>query len=132
MDDLAAIAALRRAYFAAYEAGDATAIPDFVSDDTILNTPTGSVRGKADIGAHYARMFAGMRVRFEDFSDETDASGDLGFCRGRYKLSLTLDGAAPVERAGRYLVIFKRNPASRYGWSVHREVVQPLAMDELG
>jgi ketosteroid isomerase-like protein len=125
--DIDAINRLRSDYFAAYSTGDVDSIVACVSEATLLNTPTARVQGVAQIRDHYAGMFAGNRMRFLDLTDDVEVGGEFAFCSGRYRL--TLMGDAPAERAGRYLVIFKRNAASRYGWSVHRELVQPLPLD---
>jgi uncharacterized protein (TIGR02246 family) len=133
MTDTDAINALRTTYFAAYDSGDVAAIADLVGPETVLNTPTGSVSGRDAILAHYGRTFAAMQAVFEDQLDEVEVCGDMAFTRGCYRLTLLPRSGAgePVARAGRYLVILKRNADSIFGWTIHREVVQTLSLDQV-
>lgn len=133
MTDTDAINALRAAYFAAYDSGDVAVIADLVGPQTVLNTPTGSVHGDNAIIDHYRRTFAAMRAVFEDQLDEVEVCGDMAFTRGCYRLTLLprSGGGDPVIRAGRYLVILKRNRSCVFGWTIHREVVQTLPLDQV-
>lgn len=133
MSDIAAINALRAAYFAAYDSGDVAAIAGLVGEETVLNTPTGSVAGTAAILAHYRDVFADRRAVFADHLDEVEVSGDIAFTRGTYRLTLLPRRGAgeAIERAGRYLVLLKRQPDAHYGWRIHREVVQSLPLDQV-
>lgn len=43
-----------------------------------------------------------------------DAAGDLAYSRGRYTLSLTPPGGAPVEDIGKYIVVYRRQPGGAW------------------
>jgi uncharacterized protein (TIGR02246 family) len=111
-DDLAAIAALRNAYGAAMQAGDATAVGALYTDNGVSQTnaePT--MVGRTAIVDGLNATF--QQVSFSNFvitPDETHTMGTTGYERGRYTATVTpkAEGAAPMAQEGRYMILLQK------------------------
>lgn len=120
--DIAAIAAARNAFMAAYNAGDAEAIGKLYTADGISepnHQPT--LTGREAIVKSLTSMFGQVAVKVELTSDETKTVGSTGFDRGRYNAAVTPKaGGATTTVEGRYLVLFVKEPDGV--WRVARDI----------
>lgn len=103
------IAKVADAYAAAMLAGDASAAASLYAEDGV-EMPPGKppIRGRAAIEGYYRGLFAGCK--FSEFvltHTELRAAGDVGWAAGTSRSTLVPGGAAPVQDAGKYLVVLK-------------------------
>jgi ketosteroid isomerase-like protein len=89
----------------------ARAVERACAEDVLLLAPDQPMaRGKAQIAELLQGMF---RIGLRDLTLETvsaDASGDLAYEVGRYRMKLDLEGAGQVEEEGKYLAVLRRQP----------------------
>jgi|WetSurMetagenome_2_1015567.scaffolds.fasta_scaffold89913_2 uncharacterized protein (TIGR02246 family) len=123
--DTTAIKALRDKVTAAYNSTDAAALAATYADDAIMMNPNQeTVEGKQAIQASYEAMFkenAGkVAVTLVLTPLETQVAGDWAFDRGNATSTITPKSGKPMEQAGKYLVIVKRQADG--SWKLHREI----------
>jgi uncharacterized protein (TIGR02246 family) len=100
------------AYVKATLARDAKALAALYAEDAVdmpPNQPT--VRGRADIEAHYQKLFTNPIMKLEGFTlthSDTTAAGNVGYDVGMYSQTLTIEGKQ-VQDTGRYVVILRRS-----------------------
>ena len=125
VDDPASIAAIgdaRKAFMAAYEAGDAAAIsqlymPNAVSEPNFQPT----LKGRDAIAASLKDMFAQVSVNATLDAEETRTLGNVGLDRGHYTVTVTPKaGAPPTTSQGRYLVVYVKDADGK--WRVSHDI----------
>ncbi len=90
-EDLAAIAALRRAVVAAIEAGDAAAYASLCTEDVhLLHSDTPLITGREELEAHNAAMFEVVSVTSLELTPvEIYGTGDLAYEVGTQELGIS-------------------------------------------
>ena len=82
----------------------------YAQDAVLLPTNRPIVEGRSNIQAFLQGLidsgFTGIKLE----TTRTASAGDLAYGRGRYTLSLTPPGGAPVQHAGKYVVVYRRQP----------------------
>ena len=125
VDDPASIAAIgeaRKAFMAAYEAGDAAAIgqlymPNAVSEPNFQPT----LEGRDAIAASVKNMFEQVSVKATLDAEETRTLGNVGLDRGHYTVTVTPKaGAPPTTSEGRYLVVYVKDTDGK--WRVSHDI----------
>jgi uncharacterized protein (TIGR02246 family) len=121
--DIAAINDARKAFMAAYEAGDAEAIGKLYTADAVSepnNQP--SLKGRDAIVASLKQMFEKVSVKPTLTPDETRTLGNVGLDRGHYTYTVTPKdgGGTPTSGEGRYLVVFVKDADGT--WRVSRDM----------
>ena len=118
----AEIAAARDAFWAAHADADARALASLLTEDARLLAPgMDDLRGRQAIEAGAVQMFEALAV--EDFrieSSEITIHGDSAYEISTYSETLRPRGGAPSPARGRYLIVWKRDPAGK--WKVHRNM----------
>lgn len=107
----AAIRRLDTAFMQAAAAGDAGAlVRAFYAADAVLMPPNHpAVSGRRDIQSFLQGLIDSGLNSIKLETTVTAAAGDLAYGRGRYTLSISPPGgAAPVEDAGKYIVVYRR------------------------
>jgi ketosteroid isomerase-like protein len=96
--------------------GNAAALVSaFYANDAVLMPPNHPmVEGAAVIEKFWRGLFdAGLRrVTLE--TTRVEAAADLAYGRGRYRLELAPAGTAPVEDAGKYVVVYRPDGGGRW------------------
>jgi ketosteroid isomerase-like protein len=84
--------------------------------DAQANLHTGVVKGQAALREHYAKMFArpGFSIRWQPLYAEASADATLGYTFGEAKISYTGEDGKPVERGGRYVTVWRRQPGGAW------------------
>ena len=95
----------------AFNRGDVKTCAGFYSEDAILfvsdRTP---IRGRAAIEATLGE-YAGKGAKLSPVEAmEIKSSGDMGVCAGTYVFQVPNDDGAPVERRGKFVTVFMRQP----------------------
>jgi ketosteroid isomerase-like protein len=89
----------------------ARAVEQACAEDGVLLPPDQPmVRGKAQIAELLQGMF---RIGLRDLTLEAvsaEASGELAYEVGRYRMMLDLEGTGRVEEEGKYLTVLRRQP----------------------
>ena len=121
--DLKAIAAVRDAYVAAFNAEDADKTAAVYTTDAIAmgaNEP--QISGRDAIRENYKKTMAGMDFDIQLKSEETVVTGDWAFDRGQLWLHLMSKDPQSkmpmVMDQGKYLVILRKQPDN--SWLVSR------------
>ncbi len=87
----------------------ARAVEQACAEEGVLLPPDQPMlRGKAQIAELLQGMF---RIGLRDLALEAvsaEASGDLAYEVGRYRMRLDLEGMGPVEEEGKYLAVLRR------------------------
>ena len=117
----AEIAAVRDAFWAAHERGDAAALASLVTEDGLLWAPgMEEVRGREAVLAAAEGMFSAMSVSaFEIESTELEIHGDRAYELTTYSETITPTGGPASQARGRYLIVWQRGSS---GWRVHRNM----------
>ncbi len=122
-DDLAAIAKVRDAYAAAMGAADAAALANLYTEDGIsqtnqMATQTGRAAIEEGQKAAFSQVsFSGMEI----MPEETHTIGNIGYERGRYKMTVTPKaGGEPATQQGRYMLVLQKGADGI--WRVARDM----------
>jgi uncharacterized protein (TIGR02246 family) len=121
--DPAPINALRDQFGAAYNSGDAAAVANLYSEDGVaLPAHQPAIEGRAAIQQWLQGFFAENTAKLVITSQELQIAGDWAYDRGMFTMTLTpkKGGGKPIEDAGKYLVILKRQADG--AWKVHRDM----------
>jgi len=113
-----AIAKVAEAYASAVNAGDAAAAAAVFAPDGVEMPPgRPAIRGREAIEQFYASLFRGpARVSaFRLAHRDSAVAGDFAFLTGTSTRTMSLPGAAPMEQAGKYLVVLRRTEGT---WQV--------------
>jgi uncharacterized protein (TIGR02246 family) len=125
-EDLAALkAAMIDGYVAASNAGYAAALASIYTDDAvIMPSDVPLIQGKAAIEAYFQKTMEGRKEKYSATSisltsDDSAIHGDWAYVRGTSLWTATPKaGGAPIERRGKFLTIYKRQPDR--SWKVFR------------
>jgi uncharacterized protein (TIGR02246 family) len=120
--DIAAVNALRTAFQTAFNAGDALGVAkSYTATAIAMGNHQPSSVGRDAIAAATKAEFAAMKPNIQLTADETKTVGNMGFDRGRFKITLTPKGGgtATVDE-GRYLVLLEKG--SDGAWKVSRDI----------
>jgi len=115
-EDIATIEASSKAWVDAALAGDWESLAHLYAPDGILMPPNVSVFEGRDAIREY---FEGMPtiIEFDLETLELDGRSDLAYLRGRYTMTLALDGGGSVVDSGKYLEI--RRKMRDGSWPIH-------------
>lgn len=120
--DVEAIAALRQASQDAHNAGDLEALMETYADDVVYMPPGEPVyEGIEAVREQERQELEGFDIDLALESAETHASGDWGFDRGSFELTMTPraeDGGEPIQDNGSYVVIVSRQDDG--SWKIAR------------
>ena len=99
---------------------DFEGITRFYTEDAVVmppNQPT--IRGRTEVKSW---MEAFPKVTEAEFEiDEVEGLGDFAFVRGRYSLTMEIEGApGPVQDRGKFIEIRERQPDGR--WLLARDI----------
>ncbi len=111
----------------AYAARDAEALAGMYSDDAVLANPGEElVRGKEAI-RQATSAFAGdpnLKVAFRANRIQVAQSGDIGYTRGRYTMTMTNPGTnQPETSTGHYLTVWQKQADG--SWKAVEDMVTP-------
>ena len=121
-EDVAAIRSSFSAYVAAFNTGEANALPAFFTDDAIWLPPN----APAIVGREAIRSF--VQNNNEQFTEEltaevveADVAGDWAFLRMTYGATMTpKTGGESMELSGKWVNIWRRQPDG--SWKIYREI----------
>ena len=121
-DDATKINALRDNFVAAFNAGDAAKIVDgYTVDAVVMPSHHAMVTGKDAILAMNRDQFSQMSFHIALKPVETTVSGDWGYDRGTYTMTVTPKaGGAPMNDEGKYLVVIQKQADG--SWKVTRDI----------
>lgn len=109
--DEAEIRGLVQRWHAATKAGDIEAVLAMMTDDVVFLTPGRHPMSKSEFAALSAGPPGALRPQFDvrQVVREVEVSGSLAFMRSGLVVVVTPPGAAaPIERAGQTLTIFRK------------------------
>ena len=116
--DTAAITVLRNKVAAAFNSRDAAALAACYTDDAIMMSPNeATATGTQAIQASYQASFQQGAAKMTITPRETEVSGDWAFETGTTSLTITPKTGKPVEEAGRYVVVLKKQAGGF--WKIH-------------
>ena len=121
--DRAAINKLREDFITAFNAADSPRLAAMYSEDAVLMPQNQEpVMGRTAIETYYKRLYDQVNAKISLTAQELTMIGDdAAFERGTYVMSITpKPGATPIEDAGKYLVMFQRQPDG--SWKATRDI----------
>lgn len=120
--DRAAIIEASDAFMRAHEEGDAAAVVQmFTTDGRLMAPGAEDAEGREALLQMAEGFFASVDIRdFELVSRELTIHGDAAYELASYTETLQSAGEAPASVAGRYLIVWHRQPDG--SWKVHRNM----------
>jgi uncharacterized protein (TIGR02246 family) len=108
--DLDSVRAAEQAQLAAYRARDADAVvAGYAADAAVIAAGQAPATGRAAIRAGVARMIADPAFSIALDNRRTEASGDIAFTSGTYRVTYSQPGSGQTAREeGQYLTVFRR------------------------
>jgi len=126
MKESQAVAVIKRLYTdwrSPWEAGDASGVSDFYTDDAI-QMPAGAsdIVGRDTFRVSLESLFKQFVVKGDSTEVlEVETAGDLAFVRGTYALTLIPKaGGEPTRYTGKFVHLLKRQPNG--SWKIHRAI----------
>jgi ketosteroid isomerase-like protein len=117
--DRAAIEANNQAFIAAAKAADWTALGANYTEDAILLPPNSpAVTGREAIAQYFAAFPPIVELTL--MNAEVEGGGSIAYARGAYQLTMGAAGQAPIQDAGKYLAIFRKQDDG--SWSLYRDM----------
>jgi ketosteroid isomerase-like protein len=87
----------------------------FYASDAVLMPPNhAAVEGHTAIQAFLQGLMDAGLTSIKLETTTVASAGDLAYGRGRYTLSMSPVGGAPVQDVGKYVVVYRRQPSG--GW----------------
>jgi uncharacterized protein (TIGR02246 family) len=123
-DDEAAIRAADIAWSRAADARDLEAVVSYYTNDVVVLPPNSpAVVGKEAARELNRQMMAmpGYSVQWAPEQVEAARSGDIGFARGTYVLTVTSPTGSPMTDRGKYVEIWRKQNDGR--WKVALEAL---------
>jgi uncharacterized protein (TIGR02246 family) len=113
--DEAAIREISDAFIEKVLAKDFDAVVSLYTEDAVLMPPNMPAQsgGREALKAFFAGFPAITEFRFD--LDDIDGSGNLAYVRGRYEMTLAIEGApAPVQDRGKFVEIRRKQSDGRW------------------
>jgi len=89
----------------------AALVKAFYATDAVLMPPNhAAVEGHDKIQGFLQGLMDGGLTSIKLETTTVASAGDLAYGRGRYTLSLSPPGEAPVQDVGKYIVVYRRQP----------------------
>ena len=111
-EDIAAIEEVLNQYAVSSNAGDLELWLSLHADDVVKMGPDApAIFGKEELRANFTPAFDNFNTNCVIYPEETQVSGDLGFARGTYSISITPKAGGETIMLmpdGKYLTICKR------------------------
>lgn len=120
--DAAAIQALTEEWTAAFNAGDATALAAWYTDDAVRMPPNApAYQGREATKEAFHGLFTQFAAELTWPTEEIIVAGGWAFHRGTYTIRLTpVAGGEEIGESGKVIVICKRQPDG--SWKIAREI----------
>ena len=108
--DVEGVQAWKDAMLAAQNASDAAAATALSTDDAVYLPPDGArITGSAEVQAWWEDFFSQGSLEVSVSDDEIQASGDWGFVRGTWNVTITpAEGGEPVGGPYYFIVVMHR------------------------
>lgn len=124
-DVTASIAKLRDAWVDAAKKKDAAAVASMYTDDAVLvGADAPLTTGRAAIQEAWSKFFP-ILTDLTVTSEKTESSGDLAYDYGSFTQHLSPPNAKPLETAGYYLVVFKKQSDGSWKIARHLSTIPP-------
>ncbi len=97
-------------------AGDWNGVADLFREDAV-HMPTGepAIHGRAAIKDFLDRNWGPLPVeRVSQTADKIDGRGNIAYARGRYAITVNLDGTLKIHDEGKYLIILEKEAGGRW------------------
>ena len=123
-DSLAAVKAAEQAMLKAFQAKDATSLSSHYASDAVLAVPGRTVKGSDAILKMNGDDFKDPAFKLDFTNERTDASGDLAYTSGSFRVSYTDSKTKQVVNgSGTYVTVFKKQADG--SWKVVTDVATP-------
>jgi ketosteroid isomerase-like protein len=111
-----AIRALDAEFMKAANGKDAAAlVKAFYAPSAVLMPPNHPiVEGRAGIQGFLQGLIDGGMTAIKLETTSVASAGDIAYGRGKYTLSISPPGGAPVEDVGKYIVVYRRQPGGAW------------------
>lgn len=114
----AAITAETQAFAQAFRDGDVETILSKMTDDAVITTVQGDVRGRAALQKFYTDFYAAGSVTSLRVTPEPlQIDGDLAIEAGGYEETIVMSGQT-IDVSGSYLMVWQRQPDG--AWRISR------------
>jgi len=117
--DRAAIEAQSQAFVQGMNAGDRAAVAATYTEDAVLLPPNApAIHGRSGIEAAFDEFppISDFRIT----NTEVEGVGDLAYVVGTYSMTLTPEGADPVQDTGKFIEIRRRQADG--SWALYRDI----------
>lgn len=115
----AAITAETQAFAQAFRDGDVETLLAKMTDDAVVTTVQGDLRGRAAVEKFYRDFFAtGSVTSLQLTTEPLQIDGGLAIEAGGYEETIVISGAAPMDVSGSYLMVWERQPDD--AWRIRR------------
>ncbi len=117
--DRDAIRAASSAWLQAYQANDWAAVAAMYTEDAVLMPPNQpEIRGRDHIRTWFEETESGNSIELEYI--EIEGCGDVAYIRGKYRLTIPVEGGEPIVDVGKLLDI--RHRSADGSWLVARDM----------
>jgi uncharacterized protein (TIGR02246 family) len=118
-DTTAAVQAAMQAYITAAKMNDAATLAAvWATDGVYMGEGTPTLRGRSELEAFLRGAFKSARVDFNVTVDDVEAGQDMASVTGTFAETLHAHQKPPQSVAGRYLLVFRRQPDG--SWKISR------------
>lgn len=130
--DSDAVRAAEQAQLAAYRARNADAVvAGYAADAAVIVAGQAPASGREAIRAGVARMIADPAFSIALDNRRTEASGDIAFTSGTYRVTYTQPGSGqPAREEGQYLTVFRRQADG--SWKAVQDIAARAAPPQAG
>ncbi len=106
--DRDAIRAASSAWLQAYQANDWAAVAAMYTEDAVLMPPNQrEIGGRDDIRTWFEENESGNSIELEYV--EIEGCGDVAYVRGKYRMTIPVEGGEPIVDVGKLLDIRRRS-----------------------
>ncbi len=117
--DRDAIRAASSAWLEAYQANDWATVAEMYTEDAVVMPPNQpEIRGREAIRTWFEENESGYSIEVEYV--EIEGCGDVAYVRGKYRLTIPVDGGEPIVDVGKLLDIRRRSADG--SWLVARDM----------
>jgi uncharacterized protein (TIGR02246 family) len=125
-DASAAVAAAEADMLAAFKAKDAAKLTSHYASDAVLAVPERTVKGSDAIAKANAEDLKDPAFALDFTNERTDASGDLAYTTGSFKVTYTDSKTKKVVNGqGTYVTVFKKQADG--SWKAVADIATPTA-----